>query len=186
MQLSYDEIRKIHRAEKNSTKLAEVEPDFYNDLNSFIKKEKRSYLNSLKDFSVNKAKDFTNLKRMIEEIYSLREKKIVGKALITSRTKEVSEENMALPEKKLYYNILSLLENHNTLLKSLFLTEKKAKIAKDLNTTTVKIITGIPPFVGTDMKEYGPYNKGEVVSLPYKIAKLLDSRKLGKIEGRGK
>jgi hypothetical protein len=32
------------------------------------------------------------------------------------------------------------------------------------------------------MKEYGPFKKGEEVSLPYKIAKLFVSRKIGEIK----
>jgi hypothetical protein len=43
----------------------------------------------------------------------------------------------------------------------------------------VKILSEIPSFVGTDMKEYGPYKPEQVVELPQKIAQLFISRKLG-------
>ncbi|MEK6902307.1 MAG: hypothetical protein AABX02_01820, partial [archaeon] len=45
--------------------------------------------------------------------------------------------------------------------------------------THVRILSEIPSFVGTDLKEYGPYKTGQVVELPPKIAQLFISRKLG-------
>ena len=48
---------------------------------------------------------------------------------------------------------------------------------KDLNNLSVKVLSDIPEFVGTDMKEYGPFKKGEVVTLPLKISKLLSDKK---------
>jgi len=184
MDLSYDEVRRIHRLERNTTKLVEVDQSFYNDLNSFINEEKEEYLNSLKDFSVDKARQFTNLKRMIEEIFLLREKKILSRALIANRTDEVSDAHMASQEKELFKEVLSNLKKHNKVLDGLFAGEnnkKKKKPSKDLNILSVKIISDIPSFVGTDMKEYGPFSKGDEVKLPYKIAKLLSSRKLCKL-----
>lgn len=181
MQLDYDQIRKIHRLEKNTSKLVEVEPDFYNQLNSFIRKEKKSYLSSLKDFSSTKARDFANLKKMVEEIFNIREKKILGMSLVASRTKEYPKPEMAIQENKIYREMLVLLEQHNRILEEIFSSEKKKRKVKDLNNIKVKILSEVPSFVGTDMKEYGPFKKSEVVVLPYKIARLLDSRKLAKI-----
>lgn len=184
MDLSYDEIRRIHRLERGTSRLVEVEHSFYNDLNLFITEEKEEYLNSLKDFSVDRARQFTNLKRMIEEIFSMREKKILSRALIANRTEEVSEEHMASQEKTLFNEILSSLQKHNKIINGLFVGEKNAKKkkpTKDLNILSVEIISDIPSFIGTDMKEYGPFSKDDKVELPYKIAKLLSSRKLCKI-----
>ncbi|MFH1587309.1 MAG: hypothetical protein ABID38_05610 [Candidatus Diapherotrites archaeon] len=184
MELSYDEIRRIHRLERSTSRLVEVEQSFYNDLNSFITEEKEEYINSLKDFSIDRVRQFTNLKRMVEEIFSLREKKILSRALIANRTEEVSDEHMASQEKDLFNEILEKLQKHNKILNSLFAgekNEKKKKPAKDLNILLVEIISDIPSFIGTDMKEYGPFSKGDEVKLPYKIAKLLSSRKLCKI-----
>src|SRR3989338_3030786 len=98
--VDYDEIRRIHRLEKSSTQLAELAENFYSELADFISAEKKRYLDSLKSLSSSKARDFTNLKRLVEEIFSLREKKMLNKALISLRTDEVLEQNLTLPEKK--------------------------------------------------------------------------------------
>ena len=63
MQLDYDSIRRIHRLEKNRSKIVEVDLDFYNQLNDFVKTEKAKYLDSLKDFSTGRTRDFGNIKK---------------------------------------------------------------------------------------------------------------------------
>ncbi len=183
MKLSYDEIRRIHRLEKSTSNLVEVEPDFYNELYEFLKGEKHTYLESLKDFSVSGSRDFTNMKKMIEDIFSMREKKIISRALVSSRTKEFSQSHMAVQELELFKKIVGLLEEHSFLLEKLFADEKteRQKSANELETLHVKIVSDIPSFVGSDMKEYGPFQKDDSIELPLKIARLLNQRNLAVI-----
>lgn len=186
MDLSYDEIRRIYRLEKNKADLAELDEDFYNSLNEFIKQEKKKYLESLSNLSGEKAEDFTNLKRLVEEIYDLREKKILNRALLASRTNESSVDAMASQEKKLFQSLADLLSRQRMLLSELFENhvEKKIEADKtglselDLNTLSIRILKDIPSFVSSDLKEYGPFNEGQTASLPYKIARLFIERKL--------
>ncbi|HLC92649.1 MAG TPA: hypothetical protein VJH23_03000 [archaeon] len=182
MDLNYDEIRRIHRLEKNSSKLVEVSQEFYSDLNAFIATEKKEYLDSFKDLSSTKARDFTNLKNMVEEIFALREKKILNKVLVASRTGDKGEEHMALQEKRLFNELLVLLEKHSRILAGVFSDESRGESEKDLNTLSVEVLSDIPVFVGGDMNEYGPFPKGSVVSLPLKIAKLLSTKKLVEVK----
>jgi DNA replication factor GINS len=183
MDLSYDEIRRIHRLEKNTSKLVEVEQDFFGSLNEFIKLEKEDYISSLKDFSVSKARNFTNLKKMVEEIFSLREKKILSLALVSARTNELNEEHMALQEKSLYNEMIKVLNKHKSLMNQVFEGPSELPKAKALNNVSIRVLSDIPSFIGTDMKEYGPFKKDEEVELPFKIAKLFVSRKLGENVG---
>ena len=93
---------------------------------------------------------------------------------------------MALQEKELFKKMLELLEEHGALLNGLFENEAaEKKPSKDLNNLSVRILSDIPEFVGSDMKEYGPYRKGQKVAIPLKIAKLLESRKLGEVVREG-
>jgi DNA replication initiation complex subunit (GINS family) len=62
MRLDYDELRRIHRLEKNTSKLVEVDEDFISSLENFVEDEKKKYLDSLKNFSSSQAREFTNLK----------------------------------------------------------------------------------------------------------------------------
>ncbi len=175
MRIDFDEMRRIHRLEKNTSKLVEVEDDFIDSLEAFIEEEKKNYLASLKNFSSSEARAFTNLKRIVEEVFLLREKKILNKALIASHTQEVDESKMARQEKEIYEKMLKVLNEHSALYKNLFGEREPAKVLSQ-----VEILKDVPTFVGTDMKEYGPFSKGGKVELPKKVSKLFITRKIAK------
>jgi DNA replication initiation complex subunit (GINS family) len=174
MRIDYDELRRIHRLEKNTSKLVEVEDDFIDSIGVFIEGEKKKYLASLKNFAASDAREFTNLKRIIEEIFLMREKKILNKALIAAHTKEVNEEKMASQERETFRKLLRLLDEHFDLLDSFFGEREK----KESVLVSIKILKDVPTFVGTDMKEYGPFSEGQVVDLPSKVARLFVTRKI--------
>ena len=181
MNISYDEIRRIHRLEKNTGRLVEVQEDFFSSLHSFMQQEKTAYLEGLRNFSSSKARDYSNLKKMIEEIFLIREKKLLNKALIHSRTGELSEDKMALEEKKTLQELLSVLSTHRSFLNSVF-SEEKTTTEKYFDTLTITLLKDVPSFIGGDMKEYGPFEKNKRVELPFKIASLLVARNLAKQE----
>jgi len=177
MRLDYDELRKIYRLEKNNSRLAEVDEDFLDSLNDFFKAQKKDYLKSLNDMSSTKAKTFSNLKKIIGEIFSIREKKLLNKALIASRTGDLEKEPMSLQETQTLEALLSVLNKHQSILDSVFNGIPKSD--KDgFGKISLKIIQSVPAFMGADMKEYGPFTKDKSVALPEKIALLLVSRKL--------
>ncbi|MBU0636411.1 hypothetical protein KKE06_05280 [Candidatus Micrarchaeota archaeon] len=184
MNISYDEVRRIYRLEKNTSKLVDVSEDFYNLLNEFIKEEKQRYLKSLKDFSIEEARDFANLKKMVEEIFLLRERKILNLALLASRGGEEITVVLAVPEKKMFSAVLDLLQKQRGLLTEMFQSNVPTKEAspqktKSLETIKIQVSKDVPAFIGTDMKEYGPYKNTQKVELPFSIAKLFLERKLG-------
>ena len=72
--------------EKNSAQLVEVEDDFFSSLEEFLLSEKESYLKSLKDPSSSKARDFSNLHKLVVELFEIREKKLLNKALVALHT----------------------------------------------------------------------------------------------------
>ncbi|MEM4390375.1 MAG: hypothetical protein QXX06_00770, partial [Candidatus Diapherotrites archaeon] len=119
MTITYDEIRRIHRLEKNSSKLVPINVEFYNEVQEFIAEEKQKYLESINK-NTSYSRDFPNIKKMIEEIFSIREKKILNNALATARTKEINEEGMASQEKKLYKELIEQIEVHEKLLEEIF------------------------------------------------------------------
>jgi DNA replication initiation complex subunit (GINS family) len=173
MKIDFDELRRIHRLEKNTSKLVDVDEDFIDSIEKFVENEKRRYLESLKNFSSSEARNFTNLKRVIEEIFLFREKKILNKALIASHTNDSTLENMATQEKELYKKLLALLGSYATSYTTLFGEKEKKKTLVE-----VEILKDVPTFVGTDMKEYGPFKKGETVEVPAKVSKLFVTRKI--------
>lgn len=174
MRLDYDELRRIHRLEKNTSKLVEVDDDFIDSLKNFVEDEKKKYLASLKNFSSSDAREFANLKRIVDDIFQMREKKILNKALISAHTDEYEDSNMATEEKETFKKIFKVLSEHREIFTSLF--GENERVSTDL--TKLTILQNVPTFVGTDMKEYGPYLEGQEVELPIKVAKLFITRKI--------
>lgn len=177
MELSYDELRRIYRLERNTSKLVDVDEDFYSALSGFIQQEKKDYLASLKSFSSAKTRNFANLKKIVEEIFSLREKKLLSKALVASRNGEEEMGKIAEEEKKTFKELLAVLNKHRAFLQHAFEPEKKEAGKEKVSLT---ILREVPAFVGPDMKEYGPFSAEESVSLPLKVGELLLARKLAK------
>ncbi len=177
--MDFEELRHIHRQEKNSSQLASISDDFFLELKAFIAEKRKKYLNSLKNGSLDSAQDISNIERMAREILQIREKKVVRKALHASFSGEYSLENLCSQEKKLFENLLKAFNSYKKEMEKLFaLPESQSTKQKDLNMLPVQIIQDVPAFVGTDMKEYGPFKKGQLVKLPAKTAELLIARKL--------
>ncbi len=176
MEPSYDELRRIYRLEKNTSRLVDIDEDFYEALGKFIQQEKKEYLAGLKNFSSVKARNFSNLKKIVDEIFSLREKKLVSRALIASRSGEENNVNLAAEEKKTFKELLAVLNKHRDFLRQAFEPDKKK--AAERRIVSLKVLKEVPAFVGPDMKEYGPFSVDEAVSLPSKVAELLVARKL--------
>lgn len=188
MVVNDDEIRRIYRMEKNTTRIVQIEEDFYNQLNEFVTAEKKAYLAALTDLSTsNENKEFSTLKKMVQEWCGLRQKKILNLALMAVRTGDSQLEGLAIPEKELFSSLVSELSAHQELLEGLFSQNGSAKRSKnhaktELANIDVKIMNDVPSFMGVDSKEYGPFQNGSVVELPYKVAKLLIGKKLAELE----
>jgi len=176
--MDFDELRQIHRQEKNSSQLANISEDFFLQLKAFIAEKRKQYLESLKTGALEKAQDVSNIERMAREIIQIREKKIVNKALQASFGAEPDVTNLCDQEKKLYEALTKTFQSYKKEIDALFALPESEEKQKDLNMVSVQIIQDVPAFVGTDLKEYGPFKKGQIVKLPSKTAELLIARKL--------
>ncbi|MEM0359935.1 MAG: hypothetical protein QXK06_01180 [Candidatus Diapherotrites archaeon] len=178
--MDYDEIRRVFRLEKNSSQLCAVEADFWQSLKEFMKKEREKYVEELKNGHISKAKDFANMEQIVLELLAIREKKVLNKALIASRTKEFSLDGMSKSEKELFKGLLAVLEKFREDSSELVgeRDSERRTEEKDLKKLSLQILSDIPSFIGADMKEYGPFFKGQEVELPGKTAELLVERKL--------
>lgn len=191
--LNFDELRRVYRLEKNSSKLVVLQEDFFNQLFEFMELERKTYLDSLKDLNQSKARDFNNLKKIIEELFLLREKKILNKALIDSRLGESDGEVLTLHEKKLFEELVKAMKGHSQLLNQILEFDKAALIShdkkmvdssattersSDLALVELKFSEKISPFIGPDMKEYGPFEPGQTANVPFKVANILVGRNI--------
>lgn len=177
--MDFEELRRIYRQEKNTSQLTNVSDDFFLELKAFIAEKRKQYLESLKNGSLDSVQDISNIERMARSILQMREKKVVRGALHASFGGEQNLENLCKQEKILFENLLKAFNSHKKEIEKLFaLPESKGKKQKGLNMLSLQIIQDVPAFVGANMKEYGPFKKGQLVRLPAKTAELLIARKL--------
>jgi DNA replication factor GINS len=238
MAIDFEEMRRIYRMEKSTARLVDVPDDFFTLLHALIDEERKKYFDSLADLNTTRARDFGNLKKLVDEWFVVREKKLLNAVLMAARLEELDNAHMSAEEKKMVEHVYTALMAHRAITKQVLdansefvaigvpsvpqassplnermdalkhvspensVVEKEvetvppshsfsssasparapAQLADDSLSTPaspVKILSDIPSFVGTDLKEYGPYKPGQVVSLPEKIAQLFVSRKLG-------
>src|SRR3989344_3573742 len=97
--LSYEDVMKVRRLEQNAARLVKLDKNFYDQLRDFIEKEKEL---QKQEFSMDRAKEFENLKTAVYDVYFMREKKILNQALRQSRTGGADLEHMQPVEKDLF------------------------------------------------------------------------------------
>jgi len=166
MKLSYEEIRKIHRKETESNLLTEIDENFFDELKEYINEEKKD---ATKDsFDDSKIRKLSNVKRMIEDIFYLRQRKIINRVILDTKKETNIKQNLTLYEQQMYYKLKKILDEYLDEYKQLFKKEnKKEELIK------IKLLSDIPEFIGVDMKEYGPFQKGDIIKISSSIAKLL-------------
>lgn len=191
-EINYRYLRKIQQNEKNSPKLSALDFDFYQSVINYIKDLEKRYKN---DNSEQKQKilneEIINTKKIIENIYEMREKKIINAALSKARGGEPDTKQLLENEKNLYNQITDMLkENRINLIEKKSINQKKNKkfIKKvdEKEQTKVKkfnpiivIKEDLPEFVGTDTKKY-LLKKNDIISISPDICKILNKRDICK------
>ncbi len=193
--ITYDILYEVLSKEKSRKELQKLDQDFFQSVIKYLE-EKELILKSQKNTEVfttetkKTEKQIQNIKKIIQQLYEKRERKIIETAIFSSRSKKPSPEliiNM-LPEEKEFYN--SLLEIINKNKKEFLLNllnNKKAKILKseknENSTILLRFLEPVPRFLGTDGFTYGPFEKEDIANLQSNIANLIIKKnKAEKIE----
>lgn len=160
--LSYETIRKIATDEKNNPKLVQLPEAFFEEVKIYIDKKTKMSEGKQDIWELQSAK------RVLQDILDMREKKILTSALYHVRAGIVPE-NLTDKEKEFFNTLVNNIKDFQSKRKEMLEGEPVRKYV-------VGILDDMPQFVGTDMKNYGPYVKGDVVTLPEEISKVLVER----------
>lgn len=183
--ITYETIRAVHRDEKGEV-LQPLPENFYQAVKNWL-----AHKNKSKDtFSL---LEIENAKKLLEDIISRREKKIVLSALRTVRG-ELPPKHLTDSEQRFFDNMVVALQQFRNLIKEETMSfddvvvEKLEEAKKIMNEMTpeikvdgkkmLKILDDVPMFVGSDMQKYGPFKKGDLVSLPEDVMGLLVGRNI--------
>jgi DNA replication initiation complex subunit (GINS family) len=185
--ITYQEIYDLLRKEKYNEALQELPKNFLVELAQYIN-EKREMINketkSIFSDTINMTrKQLDNTMAIIREIITLREKKILNLALVSSKTgvSKKDVENMLKYEKELFEAITKKLEDNQINVDKTLNGENKE--GKDLkNNLMIRFKEEVPKFLDLEGKEMGPFKRGDMANLSQDIAKiLLEDEKAEKI-----
>jgi len=182
-EITYDYLRRAQAKEKGSPQLAELSEEFYPSIQVALEGwEKRTR----ESFSLADAKEYENILKILRDIYSRREQKIVLAAL---RSAKGGEKPAALvgDEQEFFESVSRAIGENGSRFESLINKRerggKESKSAEKAereirDTKMIKLLSDLPSFVGLDMSTYGPFKRGEMHTLPKREAELLLSRRV--------
>lgn len=187
-EINYRILREIQQSEKKSPKLSNIKPGFYKYLSEYIQKmEKRLE----KEDSTQKKKlledEIENTRKIAENIYEQREKKILLAAISKARGGHPNLENLVEAEKNLFDSILEKMKKTR---EDVFKIEEEKEEKEDKKSENSKkedkkklehekpvilIKKDIPEFIGTDKKKYN-LKQNDIVSLSKDMCEMLSKR----------
>jgi len=206
--ITFDTLFDLSRREKHREEIQKIDAKFFEDVIKYFN-EKQSILESQeKKKSVFAATEMektraqlNEAKRLLKDIYTFRENKIVRGAVFHSRCNGKGFDFSALlPEEIEMFNalhsilmryreeILHSLLNHEAPKVEITRPEEPAlepsseeETPKSLKTGThksdgsccISLKCELPEFMGPDMNKYGPFRSGETTKVPEQVAEML-------------
>lgn len=164
--ITFELIRKIQREEQRLPKPTKLPDNFYQNVNSYLQQKKKT-AETMGDRKINL--EAKNIERLIEDIFNRRERKILNQSLIAVRT-NIPPENLTSEEGVFFDHLVkSIKERRSEVLSQIF------EITKALAVTESQVVfkEDIEEFVGSNLRKYGPFKKGDVAILPEDNAKIL-------------
>ncbi|MEM5815135.1 MAG: hypothetical protein QXD89_01455 [Candidatus Aenigmatarchaeota archaeon] len=163
--ISFDYLKKILNGEKTSPNLVKIPDNFYELVEKYIK-GKMSLVKERKD-----EVEIRNIKRVVENIYNLRERKILNFAIMHARIGN-RVINLTKEEEDLFNKIVCCLKEKRKIIERLNeIIEGKKEFEK-----LIVFKEDFPSFVGIDGQVYGPFKKGDIAKIPEENMKILVER----------
>jgi DNA replication factor GINS len=165
--ITFELIRRIQREEQRVPKLTKLPENFYQNISSYLQQKRR--LEEREDRKT--ALEVKNIERLIEDVFNRRERKILNQALISART-NIPPENLT-EEEKVFFNVLinAIKERRTNILDTVLQAVGTEELA-----SLIIFREDVPEFVGSDLKTYGPFKKGDIAKLPEENMKVLIER----------
>lgn len=170
----YDMLHNAWLKEKENAELQKLPRDFYAKLAEYIGRIRQE--GRMLDQKSAKARlisqELSNVKRLMEELATLRFKKLVKH--VTS-TKPLNKEKLTLEEERMLLGLRPSFENFQSFLKA-SLRGKVSKVEEKIEPSKrilLRFLQEVPAIVGADLKVYGPFSVEDVATLPIENAKVL-------------
>jgi len=187
--ITYETLYEALRKEKTKQDLQKLDTTFYHDVLEYLKDKQKTHDDNLSKndiFSQSETEktqiQLSNIKKLIKEIYDMRERKIVNTAVNKSRTRSnIIDTSSLLPEETALFDSLTTVLDQNRkgvlekiqTLRSPDIQIKQQEQPKEANRKSVKFLEKIDPFADEELEMWGPYDQGDEAELPPKVAEVL-------------
>jgi DNA replication initiation complex subunit (GINS family) len=190
-ELTYKRLRDLAREEKGAPSLSKLPQDFYESVEGFLASKHGEIETSR---SVLQMREFENAVATVKEICSVRQQKILFKAIRSGGVHGQTEE-MTHEEHSLYDRFCAVLEDERGRLDTLLSKYGKRKeerneaakgeetrgettAAEAINIKKVRFVKDVPAYKGPDNQVFGPFKPGQETELPKSEAEWLLAGKL--------
>jgi len=102
--ITFELIRKIQREERDSPQLTQLPENFFEKVSAYLEQKKKIEKEDRK-VSI----ELKNIERLVENIFDLRERKIINQAIITVRT-NIPPKNLTPEEEKFFEQIVKVIK----------------------------------------------------------------------------
>jgi DNA replication initiation complex subunit (GINS family) len=207
IKVTYETLFDLLRREKGRNELQELDKSFYEDVSMYLTEKNKTLKISSSRGEKEKIKiQLKNIKKILKELYELREKKIISLASSKVRTSSnlIDTGKLISKEKELFKEACDLFSKYKTEIlekitqenqneheyepeyretkekleeKPQEKKEEKKEDTADNSIIKIKVIHNLPRFLGIDKKIYGPYEQGDETEMPLATAKLLLDKK---------
>ncbi len=199
--LTYETLYEILRKEKSRQGLQKIDAGFIQNVLSYLQDKQQSYDDAIAKndvFSQGEREKLStqirNAKKLLRDLYDLRERKIINMAINHSRTKVhiVDTENLLSYETHLFDSIHSILNHNRTSILGKILEmrvpdvltvstikepiepyQQKPVPKIDDSKKQIKFLEDVEQFVGEELELYGPYKAQDSAQLPAEVAEVL-------------
>lgn len=167
--ITFELIRNIQREEIRTPKLTKLPDRFYKNTTAYLER-KRSASNR------KVALEAKNVERLVEDVFNRRERKLFNMSIIAART-GIMPDNLTDEEEGFFKAIVATIKQRRD--EIIHKVLEKTEIVKDTETLVV-FNEDVPEFMGSDMKSYGPFKKGDISKLPEENMNVMIERGVAK------
>jgi len=195
--ITYETLFEILRREKSRAELQKLGETFLQDVRNYLEEKKQVLVSDSEQnpFSADERNktlgQLENIRSILRELYSKREKKILNLALDKSRTaSDLIDTSVLLQEERQLFEsvVADLGRSRENILTMLLEPGKKRETAHEpaqqqenskevsrpaSESLLVRFIHAVPKFVGKELEVYGPFEEEDIANLPREIAEVL-------------
>jgi DNA replication factor GINS len=167
--ISFDELKKARSAELRTRELSELPEDFYQKVGYFISDLKRELKHSNGLRAELLKKELEQVIQFTHDLYLCRLSKCLRGIEVGNMPVELMER-----EKDAFNEIKNVLERLREGMLTPAITGKvMVEAPKRATNYIIILLQSVPTIIGENLKTYGPFEKGEVASIPRSSAELL-------------